>query len=189
MKKSLGAQTLLYPHPVLIVGAYDAEGKPNIMNAAWGGICCSNPPEVAVSLRAATYTHGCIVARRAFTISIPSEGHAAAADFVGMVSGRRVDKFARCGLTAVRSDVVDAPYVGEFPVVLECRLVHTHELGLHTQFVGQILDVKCDEAVLGADGQPDVERIRPFFFAGGNNAYFGTGARLGPAFSLGRSFR
>ena len=43
MKKSIGAQTIVYPAPILIVGTYDKSGKPNVMTAAWGGICCSNP--------------------------------------------------------------------------------------------------------------------------------------------------
>ena len=73
MKKSLGAKTLVYPTPVFVVGTYDANGKPNVMTASWGGICCSQPPCVAVSLRKATATYGNIVARKAFTISIPSE--------------------------------------------------------------------------------------------------------------------
>ena len=54
MKKSLGAKTLVYPTPVFVVGTYDKAGKPNAMTAAWGGICCSQPPCVAVSLRKAT---------------------------------------------------------------------------------------------------------------------------------------
>src|SRR5574340_1175367 len=73
MKQSLGPRTLLFPAPVLLVGTYDREGKPNLMNAAWGGICCSQPPCVAVSLRKAGYSYAAIGERRAFTIGIPSE--------------------------------------------------------------------------------------------------------------------
>ena len=119
MKKSLGAKTLVYPAPVFVVGTYDSQGKPNVMTASWGGICCSRPPCVAVSLRKATYTYGNIVQRKAFTISIPSEAHVQAADHFGLVSGRDEDKFAATKLTPVRSDLVDAPYVKEFPMIVE----------------------------------------------------------------------
>ena len=88
MKKSLGAKTLAYPTPVWLVGTYDPEGRPNVMTAAWAGICCSKPPCLAVSLRKATYSYGNIVARQAFTISIPSEAHVKEADYVGIASGR-----------------------------------------------------------------------------------------------------
>jgi flavin reductase (DIM6/NTAB) family NADH-FMN oxidoreductase RutF len=186
MKRSLGARTLVHPTPVLVVGTYDQHGKPNVMTAAWGGVCCSRPPCVAVSLREATYTHGCIVARKAFTLGIPSEQHVKEADYFGLVSGRTVDKFAESGLSPVRSDLVDAPYVKEFPLVLECRLVHTFELGLHTQFVGEVLDVKADEGVLTAGGKVDVQKLRPLGYAPDSQEYYAMGALVGAAFEVGR---
>lgn len=187
MKKSLGAQTLVYPTPVFVVGTYDAHGKPNVMTASWGGICCSRPPCVAVSLRKATYTHGNIVARKAFTISIPSEAHVRAADHFGMVSGREVDKFAAARLTAVRSDLVDAPYVNEFPLILECRLAQTIELGSHTQFVGEIRDVKADETVLTGHSLADIKKVNPLVYAPGTQDYYGIGDCVAKAFSVGES--
>jgi flavin reductase (DIM6/NTAB) family NADH-FMN oxidoreductase RutF len=186
MKTSLGAKTILYPTPVLVVGTYDAEGRPNVMAVAWGGICCSKPPCVAVAVRKATYTYGNLMERKAFTVNIPSEEHAVAADYFGVASGRDVDKFAATGLTPVRSDLVDAPYVGEFPLVLECKVVHVVELGLHVQFVGEILDVKAEDDRLDADGKPTAELIRPFWWAPSENQYYATGPRLGRGFSIGR---
>jgi flavin reductase (DIM6/NTAB) family NADH-FMN oxidoreductase RutF len=186
MKKSLGAKTILYPTPVLIVGTYDAQGKANGMAAAWGGICCSRPPCVSVSLRAATYSHGNIVARKAFTVSVPSERYVVEADYFGIVSGRDVDKFAVAELTPVRSELVDAPYVAEFPLVLECKLLHTIEIGLHTEFIGEILDVKADERALDERGRLDIKRVMPVLYAPENRAYFGVGESLGQAFSIGR---
>jgi flavin reductase (DIM6/NTAB) family NADH-FMN oxidoreductase RutF len=189
MKKSLGAKTILYPTPVLLVGTYDAAGRPNIMTAAWGGICCSSPPCVAVSLRKATYTYGNLVQQGGFTINIPSDKYAVQADYCGMVSGKKADKFAETGLTPVRSALVNAPYIEELPLVLECKLVHQIELGLHTLFVGEILDVKANEDVLDDKGVPDVEKLKPFFYAPEANAYYGTGKRLGDAFSIGQAVR
>ena len=186
MKKSLGAQTLVFPTPTWIVGTYDTDGRPNAMAAAWGGICCSDPPCIAVSLCKATYTHGSLMARKAFTINVPSENHVREADYFGLVSGRETDKFSVTGLTPVRSELVDAPYVAEFPMVLECRVLHVFELGLHTQFVGQIMDVKADEAVLGTAGHPEIEKVRPIIFSPGNREYHGVGASLGQAFAIGK---
>jgi flavin reductase (DIM6/NTAB) family NADH-FMN oxidoreductase RutF len=187
MKKSLGARTLLFPTPVLMVGTYDRDGKPNLMNAAWGGICCSQPPCVAVSLRKATYSHAAIVERKAFTVSIACETRMEEADYVGITSGRDVDKFATAGLTPVRSDLVDAPYAAEFPVVLECRLLHTIEIGLHTQFIGEIIDVKAESDVLAEDGQPDIMKIKPLIYDTAHKGYHGVGPLLGKAFSVGKS--
>jgi len=186
MKKSLGAKTQLFPTPVLMVGTYDQDGKANLMNAAWGGICCSQPPCVAVSLRKATYSYNCIVARKAFTLGIACESRMKEADFCGIYSGREHDKFAATGLTIVRSDLVDAPYAEEFPVVLECKLLHTLEIGLHTQFIGEILDVKGNEEVLGEDGLLDILKIKPLVFDTSRKGYYGVGPWLGSAFSVGR---
>ena len=186
MKKSIGAKTFMYPTPVLVVGTYAADGAPNVMTAAWGGVACSKPPCVSVSLRAATASHGNIMARRAFTISLPGEANAAQADYAGIVSGGDHDKFAELGLTAVRSELVDAPYVSEFPLVLECEVVGIHELGLHTQFIGEILDVKADESVLTAAGRPDLELLKPILFAMDPSAYYGVGRDLGKAYSIGK---
>ena len=189
MKKSLGARTLLFPTPVLMVGTYDLDGKPNLMNAAWGGICCSQPPCVAVSLRKATYSWAGIVERKAFTVGIACEARMEVADFVGIVSGRDVDKFATTGLTPVRSELVDAPYASEFPVVLECRLLHTIEIGLHTQFIGEIVDVKAEADVLGDDGYPDIMKIKPLIFDTSHKGYHGVGPLLGKAFSVGKGLQ
>lgn len=186
MKRSLGAKTLIYPTPTWVVGSYDKQGKPNGMTAAWGGICCSDPPCVAVSLRAATYSHGSLVNRQAFTVSVPSQSQVKLADYFGLVSGRDTDKFAATGLTPVRSDLVDAPYVQEFPLVLECKVLQIFELGLHTQFVGEIVDVKADEEVLDSAGMPDILKLLPIIFAPGNQQYYGVGASLGQAFAVGK---
>jgi len=186
MKKSLGPKTILYPTPVLVVGTYDAHGRPNAMVASWGGICCSQPPCINISLRKATYSYACIVERKAFTVGIPDQEHIRQADYLGITSGRDTNKIAIAGLTAVRSDLVDAPYISEFPISLECRLVHSADLGLHTLFVGEVLDVKIDPEALTPDGNVDIRKINPFLFAPDTREYYGVGEFLGNAFSVGR---
>ena len=186
MKKSLGAKTFLFPTPVLLVGTYDQQGKPNLMTAAWAGICCSNPPCVAVSLRKATYSYSAMVERKAFTISIPSETQIKEADYIGIVSGREVNKFIETGLCAIRSELVDAPYAAELSLILECRLLHTLILGLHTLFVGEIVDVKADTSILGEDGLPEIQKIKPLVFDTAHRNYYGIGPYLGQAFSVGK---
>ncbi len=189
MKKSIGARTILYPTPVLIVGTYDKSGRPNVMTVAWGGICCSAPPCVAISVREATYTYGNLMEQKAFTISIPSEKYVKQADFIGTVSGRHTDKFAATGLTPTKSDMVNAPYVDEFPLVLECKVIHIYKIGHHTQFIGEILDVKADESVVG-DDWPQIDKIKPFLWAPDDSrGYYGIGQYLGQAFSIGKALK
>ncbi|MDD5349409.1 MAG: flavin reductase family protein [Chthoniobacteraceae bacterium] len=186
MKTSLGPKLLLYPTPVLVVGTYDADGKPNVMTASWGGICCSQPPCVNVSLRKATYSYHNLMARKAFTLSIPSVNFVRQADYFGLASGRDTDKFAASGLTAQRSDLVDAPYVAEFPLILECRLLQAIELGLHTMFVGEVADVKANPAILTPQGDVDMRKLQPLLFATGTKEYYGAGDFIAKAFTAGR---
>jgi flavin reductase (DIM6/NTAB) family NADH-FMN oxidoreductase RutF len=170
------------------VGTYDAQGKANVATIAWGGICCSRPPCVTISLRKATYTYGNIMARQAYTLSVPSESYAEQADYFGLATGREVDKFKETGLTAVRSELVDAPYIGEFPMVLECKVIHHYEIGLHTHFVGEILDVKIEEDALTAGGHPDLGKIRPLVFAPDVSQYHRVGDVIGNAFEIGNKW-
>jgi flavin reductase (DIM6/NTAB) family NADH-FMN oxidoreductase RutF len=171
--------------PVWVIGTYDKAGKPNASTAAWVGMCCSNPPAVAVSFRKATLAYENILERQAFTANIPSEDYIKEADYFGIASGRDTDKFAATGLTPVKSELVDAPYVREFPYIIECRLLQHIELGLHTQFIGEILDVKVDESAL-ENGKPAIERIKPVFFAPGGGFYYAAGQQIGKPFFIGQ---
>ena len=186
MKKSFGAKTLIFPAPVWCVGTYDADDIPNIMTIAWGGICCSDPPCVNVSLRKATYTYGNIMERKAFTLSVPSRKQAKEADYFGMASGKNENKFEKAGVAPVKSKLVDAPYPEEFPMVLECEMIHNLEIGLHTLFVGKILDVKIDESVLNDKGEPDINMVAPLIFTPVYGGYYDVGAFVGKAFGVGK---
>ena len=188
MKKSLGAMTYAMPTPVWLVGTYDNEGKPNLATIAWGGVCCSNLPAVTVSLRKSRHSYDAILERKAFTINVPSVAFARAADYAGMVSGRDSDKFGAAHLTPIRSELVDAPYVAEFPLVFECRLLQTVEIGVHTQFIGEIVDVKAEEDVLDDNGVPDPTKVMPIVYSPSNRSYYGVGAFIGKGFDIGKAF-
>jgi len=188
MKRSFGALSIAYPLPVFLVGTYDAAGKPDVMVAAWGGICCSDPPSIAVSIRPVRQTHKNLRLKKAFTVSIPTADIVSETDYCGIVSGTIVDKFARTGMTPVPAGTVDAPYVDECPVVLECRLKHGSRLGSHTLFIGEILDVKIDEAVLDAGGRPDITLMNPLIFDVLRAGYYTPGPFVGEAFVSGKKF-
>ncbi len=189
MKKSIGSKALIYPSPVWCVGTYDKDGKPNVMTASWCGICCSKPPAVTISLRKATYTYKNIMESKAYTISVPSKNQAQEADFFGLTSGKRTDKFTKTGLTPIKADKVHAPYVDEFPMVIECKVIHTFEIGLHTQFIGEVMDVKIDQDILGNDGFPDMIKLSPILYAAETKNYYGVDGYIGCAYSLGKSIK
>jgi flavin reductase (DIM6/NTAB) family NADH-FMN oxidoreductase RutF len=188
MKRSFGARAVAYLLPVFVVGTYDHKGKPDAMVAAWGGVCSSDPPSIAISIRPSRYTHRNLMEKMAFTISIPSVKYIAEADFFGIISGMDTDKFTVTGLTPQRAEFVDAPSVAEFPVVLECRVTKHIKIGAHTQFIGEILDVKIDESMLDTDGKPDLARLQLIGFDVFRSEYYTTGPVAGKAFSAGRKY-
>lgn len=190
MKLSLPAQPILLPSPVLIIGTYGSDSRPNIMNAAWGGIASSKPPCISVSIREATLSYHNIQRTQAFTVNIPSEKYFREADFVGLVSGRQCDKFQETHLTPEKSKLVNAPIVKEFPYALECNLFRQIDLGRHMMFIGEIVGIIADSEVLGQNQLPDIEKVHPMLFGSfGSPAYYGIGDKLGGAFSVGNELR
>ena len=117
---------------------------------------------------------------------VRAKKHAREADYVGMISGKRENKFETTGLTPIKSGLVDAPFVDEFPMILECNVIHTHEIGLHTQFIGEILDVKVDEAALTEQGLPDMDKVAPFIYGSEIQTYHRIGDPIGRAFDIGK---
>ncbi len=111
------------------------------------------------------------MSRGAFTINIAPSKMVAEADYCGIISGRNEDKFSKINITPVKSDLVDAPYGEEFPFILECKLLSSNEIGLHTQFIGEIMDVKADTKILGENGRPDIKKIDPIIFDPGTRYY------------------
>ena len=118
MRKNFGAKPSTYPQPVFILAAYDEDGKPNAMNAAWGGI--SDDQELSLCISAGHKTTANILARKAFTVSIATVAQLAACDYVGRVSGSDTpDKLAKSVWHVTKSSKGDAPLFDELPLTLE----------------------------------------------------------------------
>ncbi|MDR1730482.1 MAG: flavin reductase family protein [Synergistaceae bacterium] len=185
MKKNLGPKLGLYPTPIVVVGTYDKNGRPNLATLAWTGICCSEPPMIQISLRKSRYTHAAIVEQKVFSVNIPSAKYLVETDYCGIASGKDVDKFSDTRLTPVRGEVLNVPLVQEFPVSMECRLAHTLELGSHDLFLGEIAATWMESAVLQETGKPDVKKMDPLAFIL-SGEYYGLAEALGPSFSSGK---
>ena len=186
MKKNIGAKLGIYPTPIVVVGTYDKNGKPNIATLAWTGVCCSDPPSVQVSIRKSRHTHGAILERKVFSVNIPSARYIVETDYVGIGSGKNVDKFQAAKLTPLRGESLDVPLVAEFPISMECRLTHTLELGSHDLFVGEIVACWVAEEAL-ENGKVNPKKIDPLAFALGGGGYFGLSDLLADSFSAGKA--
>ena len=186
MRKNFGPKTLCYPMPVYIIGTYNADGTPNAMNAAWGGI--SEEKEISICVDSAHKTAENLMARKAFTVSMATAKYVSACDYVGIVSGNKEpDKFAKAGFHAVKSEYVDAPLIDELPMALECRVISYDPETC--RLVGQIVNVCADESVLNADGKVDVRKLQPITYDSMSHHYLVLGEQVGQAFHDGKTLK
>ena len=182
MRKNFGAKAMCYPMPVFIIGTYNADGTPNAMNAAWGGI--SEETEITICVDNTHKTAENLLARKAFTVSMATVSYLTACDYVGIVSGtKEPEKFAKAGFHAVKSEFVDAPIIEELPMALECEVISYDEETC--RLVGRIVNVCADESVLGENGKVDVTKLQPITYDPVNHHYLVLGERVGQAFQDG----
>lgn len=179
MRVNLGPKTMCYPMPVFMIGTYNQDGTPNVMNAAWGGI--SEEKEISICVDNEHRTARNIMERKAFTVSMATAKYVAACDYVGLVSGNKEpDKFAKAGFHATKSEFVDAPLIDELPMALECEVI-SYDVDT-CRLVGRIVNISVDEAVLGENGKIDVAKLSPITYDSMNHHYLVLGQKVGQAF-------
>ena len=172
MRKDFGAKPYTYPQPVLMIATYGEDGKPDVMNAAWGGISDDKN----------------LLKTGAFTVSMADVEHMTACDYVGIVSGNKEpDKFVKAGFTAEKSEKVDAPIIKELPICIECKLKSYDKDTC--RLIGEIVNVSVDESVLDENGNVDVAKAAPITFDPFNNAYIRLGEKVGDAFKAGTALK
>lgn len=178
----------MLPQPVLIIGTYDNNGKPNAMNAAWAGQW--DAKEIIISMGAHATTdnlNNC----PDFTVAFATQSTMVAADFVGMVSAKNdPDKMSKTGWTAVKAGNVNAPVFTDFPMTLECRIkqkLDESETGCY--IIAEIVNILVDEAYLTDDGQPDVEKMQLITYEPVHHGYVALGKRVGNAFADGKQLK
>lgn len=163
---------------------YGDDNVVDVMNMAWGGICAENM--VSLNIDEDHKTSENIKKRGAFTLSIADIPHIEAADFFGIASGNKMpDKFEHSGLSAVKSEKVDAPIVQEFPLTLECRVIEDKMEVYGHHIIGEIVGVLADEAVLDEKGKVDAAKLNAFVFDQFRSGYYAIGEKVGQAWHTG----
>ena len=187
-KVAIGARTLLYPLPTVLVGA-NVDGKANFSAYAWCGIVNSSPPMLSVAFQHHRHSLKGIKQNGTFSVNIPSVELVKETDYCGLVSGRETDKVADCKFNIFYGKLTNAPLINECPVNLECHALHILNLGSHEMVVGQIEEVYVTDSCL-TDGEPDVTKIKPFLWVfRPTNQYWEFGKPIGDAFSIGKRLK
>ena len=186
VRKNLGAKAILYPMPVLIIGTYDENGKPNAMNAAWGGI--SEETQISICVDNNHKTAKNVVKTGAFTVSIADTYNSFQCDYVGVVSGNdEPDKIEKAGWHTTKSEFVNAPLFDELPMALECKLISYDEESC--RLVGEIVNVSVDEEILDENGKIDLNKFSPITYDPVYHTYRKLGDVVGKAFSDGMNLK
>lgn len=167
---------LLAPTPLSMVTCGTME-KPNVLTVAWTGIINTAPPKTYISVRPCRYSYPMIRESGEFVVNLTTAEMIRAADWCGVHTGAKVDKFARCNLHTEAASQVAAPLLSESPLALECRVTDMIPLGTHHMFLADIVAVDVDERLLDERGKLHLERVHLAAFAHGE--YFELGKRLG----------
>ena len=167
---------LLAPVPPALVTCGTVE-SPNVLTVGWTGILATHPAMTYISVRPERFSYPLIKEGGCFVINLPTRKLAKAADFCGVRSGRELDKFAHCGLTAGEASTVTAPVLNESPVNIECRVREVIELGSHHMFLAEITAIQVDDAIVDEKGKLCLDKADLIAYAHGE--YYALGEKLG----------
>jgi flavin reductase (DIM6/NTAB) family NADH-FMN oxidoreductase RutF len=162
---------MLYPLPVVMVSCADEKHKPNIITLAWAGTVCTNPPMVSVSIKKERYSYDIIKNSGEFVINLVTEDLIKFADYCGVKSGMKTDKFKDTGLTPGKGNVVSAPLICESPVNIECKLKKIIPLGSHDMFLAEVVSVAVDKKYMDEAGKFNLNQSRLAIYSHGE--YYG----------------
>ncbi len=183
MRKNISTTEAIFPMPVLMIATYNEDGSVNVMNAAWGMM--KDRDEVVLNLTESHKTVKNIKERKAFTVSIADSNHVKEADYFGVVSGNTdANKFAKSGLSATKSERVNAPIINEFPICMECEFITYDDYGV----VGKVVNTSVDENVM-TDDKVDIDKVKAIAFDPYTHGYYEVGHRVGNAFSDGLNLK
>lgn len=180
MRKNFGSKTYLYPQPVLIIATYDENGKVDVMNAAWGGICAED--KIAICIDESHKTTANFLKIKALTISVGCAKYVKECDYVGIVSANKnEDKMSKVRWTYSKSAFVNAPIINELPLTLECEVLSYNEEEL---MIAKIVNVSIDDSIL-TNNKVDVSKLEPITFDPCNHSYIKLGEIVADAFRIG----
>lgn len=186
-KVSWGGGALLAPVPPVMVSCGNME-KSNIITVAWTGIINTKPPRLSISVRPSRYSYNIIKESGEFAANLTPAHLVRVADYCGIYTGAKVDKFAATGLTKEAAQKISAPLIAECPLALECKVIDIIPQETHDMFIADIVAVDVDEAFIDSNGKLRLDKASLAAFAHGE--YYEIGRQIGKfGFSTGKAKR
>lgn len=169
---------MIYPLPAMMVSCGATPDEYNVFTASWVGTICSDPAMCFVSIRQSRHSYEIVKRNMAFTLNLTNEDLARATDWCGVRSGRDYNKFAEMNLTPVKGIKVDAPYINEAPMSIECRVKQIIHLGTHDMFIADVMNVLADKRFIDPQtGEFDLKKTNLIAYSHGE--YFKLGEKIG----------
>ena len=175
-KVSWRGGAMLSPVPPALITCSDGE-RENVFTVAWTGIVNTIPPKTYISVRPSRYSYDIIKKSGVFAINLTTAELVRAADYCGVHTGAKMNKFERCSLSTEPASQIPCPILTQSPLALECRVTEIIPLGSHDMFLADIVAVSVDEALIGEDGRLRLDRANLAAYAHGD--YYELGRRIG----------
>ena len=136
---------MIYPLPAVMVSCGSTPDEYNVLTVSWVGTICSDPPMCSISVRPGRHSYEILKKNMEFVINLTTKELSYATDWCGVKSGRDFNKFEEMQLTPVKASMVNAPYIEEAPLCIECRVREIMSLGTHDMFIADVVNVLADE--------------------------------------------
>lgn len=158
---------MLNPVPVVMISSRNKENKNNIFTVAWAGTICTKPAMLSISVRPERLSYEYIEQSMEFIVNIPSKNLTYATDFCGVKSGRTVDKIKELNLTMKEGSKVNAAYIDECPIAIECKVKNIIPLGSHNLIIAEVLASHINENIMDDKGKIHFENANLINYAHG----------------------
>ncbi len=167
---------MLSPVPPTMVTCRSGD-EDNVLTVAWTGITNTIPPKTYISVRPSRHSHKIIRESGVFAVNLTTAPLLRAADFCGVHTGAKINKFERCRLQKEEATEINCPILADAPLVLECRVTDVLSLGSHDMFLADIVAIDVEEGLVDQNGKLHLERADLVAYAHGD--YFALGKQLG----------
>ena len=175
-RRSFSGGAVLAPVPPVLVTVSDGEAT-NVLTVGWCGILATVPPRTYVSIRPSRYSYEILKRGGEFVINLATASMAREVDYIGIYTGKKVDKFKKCNLTLTKSENVAPPTIVECPIAIECRVTEIIPMGSHDVFLADIVGFTANEDIIDESGKVDFKKADLLAYSHGE--YFALGERLG----------
>lgn len=157
-KVDLKGSVILNPVPVVMVTSRGTDGKDNVFTVGWVGTVCTKPPMLSISVRPERLSHKYISETMEFTVNMPTSKLTKAVDYVGVRSGKTVDKIKEMNFTMKEGTNVSSPYIDECPVSIECKVKTVLQLGTHDCFIAEVVGSHVNKNLFDEKGKIHLEK-------------------------------